>query len=164
MTFDELRLCMAIHLSDIGKGDRPTHEQRKDAAISIFCAWLDVHHDTRFPFSMDDVTRMALLYRKRPEMQVKIDVALLHGHRCFFNGRGKGPCSDEAELGHLVPRCKGGPLDVRNCQIECRAHNNQRRERTIEEYLMSSETTDACNEGQPSACVLAHQNHSDASK
>ena len=143
MTFDELRLCMAIHRADIGKGDLPTHDQRKEAATAIFCAWLDVHRDTRFPFSMDDVTRMALLYRKRPEIQVKLEVALLHGDRCFFSGRGKGPCSEDAELGHLVARCKGGLLDVKNCQIECRAHNNQRRERTIEEYLTSSDTTDA---------------------
>lgn len=148
MTFDELRLCMAIHRADIGKGDLPTHDQRKEAATAIFCAWLDVHRDTRFPFSMDDVTRMALLYRKRPEMQVKLEVALMHGDRCFFSGRGKGPCSEDAELGHLVAKCKGGLLDVKNCQIECRAHNNQRRERTIEEYLISSDTTETPDDQQ----------------
>lgn len=149
MTFDELRLCMAIHRADIGSGDRPTHDQRKQVAIAVFGAWMEVHGDSYFPFSMDDVIRMALLYRKRPENQVKIDVALSHGDRCFFKDRGKGPCSEDAELGHLVAKSKGGQADVANCQIECRAHNNQRRERTIEEYLISSDTT------EPQSGVLA---------
>jgi hypothetical protein len=42
-----------------------------------------------------------------------------------------------------VQRCKGGLLTVENGQIECRAHNNQRREMSIEDYLLSSITTDS---------------------
>jgi hypothetical protein len=33
-------------------------------------------------------------------------------------------------------------MTVENCQIECRAHNNQRREMLIEEYLQSNLTTE----------------------
>ncbi len=49
----------------------------------------------------------------------------------------------EVEAGHVVQRCKGGPLTVENGQIECRAHNNQRREMSIEDYLKSTMTTEA---------------------
>jgi hypothetical protein len=51
-----------------------------------------------------------------------------------------------------VPKCRGGDISVANCQIECRAHNNQRRERTIEEYLTSSDTTDL-RPSEPEAVV-----------
>lgn len=66
---------------------------------------------------------------------MKAKVALEHGTRCFWVGRNVGACSDEAEVGHIVPRCQDGPLTVENCMIECRAHNNERKERTIEQYL-----------------------------
>jgi hypothetical protein len=34
-------------------------------------------------------------------------------------------------------------LTVENCHIECRAHNNQRREMSIEDYIKSGMTTEA---------------------
>lgn len=88
---------------------------------------------------IDDVIAIANAIRKNMDTRAKIEVAKIHGTRCFFEGRGKGPCCDIAEVGHLVPSCHGGHLSIENCMIECRNHNNQRRERTIEEYLRSED-------------------------
>ncbi|NBW16164.1 MAG: HNH endonuclease, partial [Caulobacteraceae bacterium] len=127
MTFRELYLCAAIHRAELGGGDRPTHAQRKQAAADVMSAYLDLFDDSYFPFTIDDVAKWAQRYRKGGhEVQTKVEIALAHGFRCPFHGRGKGPCSEEAEAGHIVQRSRGGPLSVENCWIECRAHNNQR--------------------------------------
>lgn len=73
--------------------------------------------------------------------RIKAQIAAAHGYECFWKHRGKGPCSDEAEAGHVVPRAAGAELTVENGMIECRAHNNQRRERSIEDYLTSGDVT-----------------------
>lgn len=96
-----------------------------------------------FPFTIDDIERWSITLRKNTDAKVKVDIALAHGTECYFKRRGKGPCSEEVEAGHIVQRCKGGPLTVENGQIECRAHNNQRREMAIEDYLKSDLTTNA---------------------
>lgn len=143
MTENELHLCCAIRLADLGGGDRPTSDQRKRAALSVIAEWLTLTGDSRFPFSIDDIERWSITLRKSVDAKMKVDIALAHGTECYFKGRGKGPCSEEVEAGHVVQRCKGGPLTVENGQIECRAHNNQRREMSIEDYMKSSLMTEA---------------------
>ena len=143
MTENELHLCCAIRRADLGGGDRPTSEQRRRAATAVVSEWLNLTGDTLFPFTIDDIERWSITLRKSPDAKIKVDIALAHGTECYFRGRGKGPCSEDVEAGHIVQRCKGGPLTVENGQIECRAHNNQRREMSIEDYLKSSMTTDS---------------------
>jgi hypothetical protein len=143
MTFKELYLCAAIHRAELGGSDRPTHMQRKTAAEAVMAAYLDLFDDSYFPFTIDDIAQWSQRYRKGgADIRTKVEIALLHGFRCPFEGRGKGPCCDEAEAGHIVQRSRGGPMTVQNCWIECRAHNNQRRDMSIEEYLASPMTTD----------------------
>lgn len=143
MTENELHLCCAILLADLGGGDRPTSDQRRRAALAVMCEWLSLTGDCLFPFTIDDIERWSITLRKSRDAQVKVDVALAYGARCFWYGRGRGPCSSEVEVGHLWQRCNGGPLTKENCHIECRAHNNQRREMSIEEYIKSGMTTEA---------------------
>jgi hypothetical protein len=141
MTENELRLCCAIRRAKLGGGDRPTSYQRRQAALAVVSEWIDMTGDTRFPFTIDHIESWRLNLRKQRDANVKVAIALAHGTECYFKRRGKGPCSEEVEAGHIVQRCKGGPLSVENGQIECRAHNNQRREMAIEEYLKSDMTT-----------------------
>jgi hypothetical protein len=146
MTENELHLCCAIRLADLGGADRPTSDQRRRAALSVMAEWVNLTSDSFFPFTIDDIEQWSIHLRKSSEAKTKVDIALAHGTECYFKRRGKGPCSDEVEAGHVVPRCKGGPLNVANGQIECRAHNNQRREMSIEDYLRSELTTEANHE------------------
>lgn len=146
MTFKELYLCAAIHRAELGGSDRPTHMQRKEAAQAVMLSYLDLFDDSFFPFTIDDIAKWSQRYRKGgKDVETKVEIALAHGFRCPFFNRGKGPCSDEAEAGHIRQRSRGGPLTVENCWIECRAHNNQRRDMSIEEYLDSDLTTEAAD-------------------
>jgi hypothetical protein len=141
MTFDELQLCIAIENAGRGKDTPRTNQQRIDLAKRVFPEWLRIVNDSLFPFSIDDIVRWGTALRKSKEMQVKVKVAELHGTRCFWANRDKGPCCETAECGHLWQNSKGGPLSIANCVIECRSHNNQRRELGIEEYIKSNRCT-----------------------
>jgi len=144
MTFDELRIAVAVVLAK--SPDEPwirdacTESERLDYARKVQGQHMLLSRDCFFPFTVDEVIRVAFNVRKQPDTRIKAEVAMTHGWECFWRNRNKGPCDDTAECGHLVPRCKGGELTIPNCVIECRSHNNQRREMTIEEYL-SSELT-----------------------
>jgi hypothetical protein len=149
MTERELHLCCAIRKANLGGGDRPTTEQRKQAAIAVFAEWVNLTGTSHFPFSIDTIERWSIRLRKNSETKIKVDIALAHGTSCYFKNRGKGPCSEEVEAGHVWQRCNGGPLSVENGQIECRAHNNQRREMSIEDYLKSNLKTSDIGEMTP---------------
>lgn len=139
MTFEELKLCIAIHRAKLGSRDRIYREDRLAGAAAVMCAWLQSYETTFFPFTIEDIHRWQLAIRKSKDARRKVEIAINHGFKCFWLNRGKGPCCDQAEAGHLVPRCRGGELTIENSIIECRNHNNQRRERTIEEYLKAVE-------------------------
>jgi hypothetical protein len=143
MTENELRLCCAIRRANLGGGDRPTKDQRERAAIAVVIEWIDLTGDSFFPFTIDDIERWSIALRKSSDAKIKVDIAMAKGTECYFKHNAKGPCSAEIEAGHIVPRCKGGALSVANGQIECRAHNNQRREMSIEDYMKSDLTTEA---------------------
>lgn len=132
---------MAIHKAGLHKGDRPRMHERHEAVRAVFAEWLALFKTSVFPWNTDDVIHWMGSYRRRKENVLKVEAALAHGCRCYFKRRGKGPCSKDAEWGHVVPRCRGGEDTVRNTQIECRAHNNQRRDMSIEEYMQSDLTT-----------------------
>ena len=141
MTFDQLKLCMAIHQADLGGGDRPSSSARLEAAAEVMHTFLFMFGESRFPYSIDDVETWRLSLRKNKETQIKTEIARVHGLRCFWAHRGIGPCSNDAEAGHIVARCHGGELSIENAMIECRAHNNDRRERSIEQYLADKRET-----------------------
>lgn len=139
MTFQELELLVAIQgVPHLGR-DRVTHQERLDFAKRVHGEWCLRTGDVLFPFTVDDVHRLAMSLRKNRSTRTKAEIAAAHGTACFWRHRGKGPCSDEAEAGHVVARCEGAELTVANGMIECRAHNNQRRDMTIEEYLLSNQ-------------------------
>lgn len=141
MTFDDLRLVIAIRQHGGFPSDGMSEVERIEYALQVSRLYCLTNRNTRFDFDTDDVIRSALAVRKNIDTRIKADVAEAHGVRCFWQGRGKGSCCDEAECGHLVPNSKGGPLSVENCVIECRSHNNQRHAMTVEEYLQSHLTT-----------------------
>lgn len=141
MTFSELKLCMAIVKADLGGGDRPIHKQRLESAHSVMVEFLYLFEESYFPYSIDDVERWRLNIRKQTDTRIKVEVAMLHGTRCFWAHRNMGECSNDAECGHLIPASQNGPLTIANCIIECRAHNNERRALTIEEYIKAKGLT-----------------------
>lgn len=137
MTFQELQLAMAISKAGTTARDAIPRVEQLEMMAGIQRVFTLVFDGEPFPFNVDEVIRMATTLRKSPSARIKADVAMIHGHRCFWHGRNKGPCTEDAECGHLVPNSSGGELSVANCVIECRGHNNQRSNRTIEQYIDS---------------------------
>lgn len=137
MTFAELQLAMAIHSLNQHLRDAAPHAELLKFANNVQDQFAALTGEIYFPFMLDDVKRLAMAVRKSTDTRTKAEVAIAHGWRCFWIGRGKGGCCENAECGHLVPRCRGGELTIANCVIECRRHNNERREKTIEEYLFA---------------------------
>lgn len=141
MTFDELVLSMAIQKAGRCPDTPRTNEQRMRLAIRVFNEWIRLQGDSVFPFTVDQIVECDARIRKNLDTRTKIEVAHKHGARCFWEGRGKGPCCNTVECGHLWQNSKGGPMSVANCVIECRSHNNQRRAMGVEEYIRSELTT-----------------------
>lgn len=135
MNFAELKLVMAIRKTGAKGREYVTQKERIEFAVQVQQQYVRLFADVYFPFTVDNVIHSMLKLRKNRMTRTKADIAIAHGTRCFWHGRNVGPCSEECEAGHLVPACRGGELSISNCIIECRAHNNERRERTIEEYL-----------------------------
>lgn len=140
MRFDELKLLVAIN-SLQPKGDPISDDARVIRALDVRDEYTRLFGDVCFPWTTSEVMELCVNWRKQTTTRVKAEIAAAHGYRCFWENRGKGPCSDEAEAGHIVPRNSGADLTVQNGMIECRAHNNQRRERSIEDYLTSGDRT-----------------------
>lgn len=143
MKFEELHLEVAVNRAGVG-GDPITDAQRQQLVRKVFTAWLNLFGDSYFPFSVDDVAKAAVRVRKRGKDRVQAwQIAVAHNQwECFWKCRGKGPCSDEVEAGHVIARSGGGgDLTIENGMIECRAHNNQRRAKSIEAYLASTDVT-----------------------
>lgn len=141
MKFSKLKLLVAIDRLK-PRGDPVTDKARMRLAMAVRNAYTDMWQDVNFPWSVSEVVELCVAYRKQPSLRTKAQIAAIHGTDCFWKHREKGPCSDDVEGGHVVPRANGaGELTVANGMIECRAHNNQRRARSIEEYLDSQDTT-----------------------
>lgn len=142
MTFDELALCIAIKRAGRSPDTPKTHEQRIELAKRVMFEWLVMTSESVFPFTIDDIVEADTRLRKSPDTRIKAEVGELHGIRCFWTNRNKGPCCETAECGHLWQNSKGGPLSVENCVIECRSHNQQRSVMSVEEYIRSDLTTE----------------------
>ncbi len=143
MKFDELKLLVAIN-SLRPTGDPVTDDARFRYAASVRDEYTRLFGTVQFPWSTSQVIECGVAWRKQPTARIKAQIAAAHGYMCFWTHREKGPCCDDVEGGHVVPRARGGgDLTVVNGMIECRAHNNQRRERSIEEYLSSDDKTKA---------------------
>ena len=142
MTFDELKLCIAIRNAGLGGGDIFSERERFGMIADVMRCWLFEYKSSVFPFSVEEVDRLRLTYRKNENTKMKIEVAVAHGTRCFWEGRGKGECSNEVDCGHILPRSQGGALSVENCMIECSRHNRQRGTMSIESYISSERNAD----------------------
>lgn len=140
MRFDELKLLVAIN-SLQPEGDPISDSARMSRAREVRDEYTRLFAEVFFPWTTSDVIEMCVTWRKNKSARIEAEIAAAHGYECFWKHRGKGPCCDELEGGHVVPRSAGADLTVANGMIECRAHNNQRRERSIEEYLTSVELT-----------------------
>lgn len=143
MTFNELALCIAIKRAGRSPDTPRTQEQRLDLAKRVMLEWLLMTKESLFPFTIDEIVEADTRIRKNKDTRTKVSVAEAHGAHCFWEGRNKGPCCQEAECGHLWQNSQGGPMSVENCVIECRSHNNQRRDMSVEEYIRSDWTTNA---------------------
>ena len=140
MRFDELQLEVAIHKTE-ARMDPLGDEQRMELAKRVFATWVDIYGTSVFPFEIGEI---AIAKRRMQKASGKVrafEIAIEHNQwECFWKNRGKGPCSDEVEAGHIIARANGGgELTIENAIIECSAHNNQRKTMTIEEYLASNE-------------------------
>jgi len=140
MTFKELELLIAIE--QVGEYGRDRFgAERLEYAIAVQRWYSLLHGDTVFPFSAEDVNRWAVALRKQKATQIKAAIAAAHGCRCFWDRRNKGPCSEDAEGGHMVAESAGEELSVANGMVECGAHNRLRSAMTIEEFFLSDKTT-----------------------
>jgi hypothetical protein len=143
MKFNELQLEVAIHKTD-ARFDPLADEQRTELAKRVFATWVEIFGTSVFPFEIGEIAIAKRRMQKASSKLRAFEIAIEHNQwDCFWRNRGKGPCSDEVEAGHIVARSNGaGDLTIENAVIECSAHNNQRKAMTIEEYLSSPMTTD----------------------
>jgi hypothetical protein len=137
MTFNELKLYIAIRQSRLGGADFNSEFERIEMAAAIMREWVHTYKNSVFPFSVDDILKHRMAYRKNKNTRIKVEVAIRHGCNCFWKERGKGECSDTVDCGHIVARSNGGEMSVENCMIECSAHNRQRGVLSIEDYVRS---------------------------
>lgn len=142
MTADELPTFIAIYrverlveerrqagelLPPFGSDDWLIDPARRIALLAMIQSFL-VPDETLLP--------RYLRYRKSGKtLRLMVDVAMRHGARCFFDGRGKGECSSELDLDRIIPGARDGEYTVENCHIVCSRHNRERGDRSIEEYL-----------------------------
>ena len=140
MKFNELKLLVAIHRCQ-PKGDPVSDRDRMRYAVEIRDVYTRMFGDVFFPWTVTEVVENGVLWRKNTTTRIKAEIADAHGYHCFWAERGKGQCSDEVEAGHVIARSTGAELTVANGMIECHSHNNQRSDRTIEEYLASQDRT-----------------------
>lgn len=148
MKFDELKLLVAISRAKkatLGGSDPVTDADRLRYADVVRDEYAAITSDIYFPWTTSEVITLAVNHRKQTSTKIKAEIAEAHGYECFWRHRQKGPCCDEAEGGHVIPQASGADLSVANGMIECRSHNNQRRERSIEQYLASNDRTDRSN-------------------
>ena len=122
MKFSELQLEVAIYKADI-HFDPLTQDQQKELAKRVFATWVEEFDSSVFAFEIDDIAAAKARMRKASGKVRPFEIAIHHDQwRCFWHNRGKGPCNDDVEAGHIVARANGaGDLTIENAMIECRA-------------------------------------------
>jgi hypothetical protein len=141
MRFDEMSLYIAVHrvyacVEKPGSDDWIS-ENAKAAYKLVLMQLVEMEGwtDHGIAYSMERMVQVWRDMRKAPKIRLKCEVILAHGGKCFYAGRGVGPCSDEADLDRIVPESRGGRYAIENCVVACTAHNRARGDRAIEEYL-----------------------------
>lgn len=71
----------------------------------------------------------------KKKLALLVEVARLHGRKCFYANRGLGECSDEIDLERLIPETRGGQYTVENCVLSCSRHNRMRGDKSLEDML-----------------------------
>lgn len=146
MTFDEIPLYEAIHevyrTVDNPRSDAWLIEPQRMRLLRLIQAQLPLDS----PFSSEEWqqcwsaygrSRVAEAGVQLKKIELAILVARVHGRRCFFFSRGLGDCSSEVNLDRIIPGARHGQYTLENCILSCSFHNTQRRERSIEEYLLT---------------------------
>jgi len=145
MTFDEIPIYVAMYrvenliqerISDgeavppFGSDSWIVDPERRSEMLSMIQGFL--RHD-------ESLLGNYVRYRKSGDKKLRLiaQVAILRGTTCFFENRGLGDCSEEIELDRILPGSRGGEYTVENCQIACRKHNQERGDKSIEQYLSS---------------------------
>ena len=62
-----------------------------------------------------------------------LDLLQKQGFKCALTGRALTP--DDCSLDHVVPRSKGGPHEIGNCQLVVAAANQAKGTMTHEEFV-----------------------------
>jgi 5-methylcytosine-specific restriction endonuclease McrA len=65
--------------------------------------------------------------------EVKEYLLLKFNHRCVY-ARAGSPCNEYLEIEHIHPRSRGGSNRISNLAIACQKHNQEKGNRTAEEY------------------------------
>lgn len=69
------------------------------------------------------------------KVELIVCVARIHGARCFYANRGRGPCSEDVHIDRLIPGSRGGQYTLQNCVLACGTHNTMRQDKPLEEFL-----------------------------
>jgi len=142
MIFDDLPLYEAVYnvyqLADNPRSDSwllPPKCER-------LCRMLQGELPIGAPFTMEQMLqvwgtfgRALTVEGEMKKSELIVLVARTHGRRCFYCGRGKGECSNEVTLDRIVPGSRGGKYTVENCMLACSAHNTQRGNQPLEQFL-----------------------------
>lgn len=147
MTFQELYLAIALRRhGNMGMElmSKPIGVRHRYAS-GVYSEWVSLTDTTEFPWTWEDICRIRETVRKSTSNGLKAEVAERFGVKCFWEGRGKGNCSVDAQLGHILPRSKGGKDEIGNLIIECGRHNAEHGSLSFDEYVAMETTNDQNN-------------------
>ncbi len=99
-------------------------------------------------FDMDEILSAWSAYGKsanaegteQKKDELTVQVAQIHGSKCFYLYRGVGECSDTVSLDRIIPGDRGGRYTVENCVICCKRHNSARNNKSIEDFLRGEQS------------------------
>lgn len=144
MTFDEIALYDAVCAirDEMREGDEnpgsnkwdTTEDGRKELTQRVLSR-LITNVDQRIINAWILVRKSESLGDGINKLELLIDVARMHGAKCFYGSRGKGDCSEDVHLDRIVPGSRGGQYTAENCVISCGRHNTMRGDMSIEEFL-----------------------------
>lgn len=152
MTFDQLPLYIAIYKTREWIGTQPdlyTPSSEKwtgECERQLWALVMDeLARDSSWPrdsmpWSIKDVADAYFVMRKssKPDgcmdnkIVLTVKVALVRGRTCFWPNFGNQECNSEINLDRLIP---GDVYSLANCVISCTFHNQQRSNRSVDEYI-----------------------------
>jgi 5-methylcytosine-specific restriction endonuclease McrA len=143
MNFEELRLAEAVYdvrreMEENGESpgaDEWTADEEKRIELTQRIAMRLIANADQ------ELINLWLKFRKggkeggRKKVELIIELIKIHGRRCFYANRGKGPCSEDCDLDRIIPHSRGGQYTLANCVLACSKHNRMRGDRSIEDFL-----------------------------